>query len=147
MLLEHMILDISFFLLISQNQHIYVHVYILCTRTVYIQIYAQPLAATDWREPTPHINNHAPSLYSPNLRNLERPLRSCLKQRLSADRFWKPNLLFCPQCRWQPPPQSRVLWVSAGLNQAHCFRPFPAGGLLCFSLRSLGLVAASGMPQ
>lgn len=96
-----------------------------------------------------HVNNHVSSLYSPSTTSLEWPLRLCREQRLAADirQILRYDLLFCPSCRWQAPSQSRAPWVSAGLHQAPSFGLFPAEGLLCFSLRSLRLVAASGSPQ
>lgn len=63
--LEHTIHDSSSFLLISQIQHIYLHVYIY---HVYWsrQIYTRSLVATKWREPTLHINNHVSSIHPHN---------------------------------------------------------------------------------
>lgn len=141
--IECMILDSSLFLLMSADIHACVHA---CVHTVYIygvrildifvywsrQTYTRPLAATEWREPTPRINNHVSGLYFPSIRSLEQPLRLFWEQMPSADicQNLKYDLLFCPLCRGQHPSQSRDLRVSAGLNQAHSsFRPFPAKGL------------------
>lgn len=106
-------------------------------------------AATEWREPTLHINNHVSSLYSPSTISMEWPLRLCRGQRLAAaiHQILRYKPLFWPLCRWQPPSQSRAPRLSAGLDQAPCFRPFPAEELLCFSLSSLRLVAAAGVSQ